>query len=129
MIIAVDFDGTLVEHRYPLIGDVLFDQITKITSFQYLNLMREKFDAKIILWTCREGKELKEAIDFSQKHGVVFNAINENINDDLTKYNLALRKIYADIYIDDRNLGGISSWGNIYEYVEKFYIEKYHGHK
>ena len=71
MIIAVDFDGTIVEHRYPAIGKELSFAIETIKALQ-------KKQHQIILWTFRVGKELDEAVEFCKKRGVEFYAVNKN---------------------------------------------------
>lgn len=104
--IAIDFDGTIVEHRYPEIGR------TRPLAFQTLKALQEK-GHRLILWTYRSGNELEEAICFCRKHGIEFFAVNKNYPDEILTENDS-RKILADIYIDDRNLGGIPSWGEIF---------------
>ena len=109
MIIAVDFDGTIVEHKYPNIGKVI------PFALESLKLLQKK-GHQIILWTCRTGKELDEAVIFCQKHGIEFYAVNKNYPEE--QFDITVpRKIHADIYIDDRNLGGIPSWGEIYRMI------------
>ncbi len=111
MKIAVDFDGTIVEHRFPKIGKV------KLFAFEtLLELQKEGHD--IILWTFRSGKSLKEALEFCRNHGLVFYSINssykgEKIND------LVSRKINADIFIDDRNIGGFPGWDVVWKILSK----------
>jgi hypothetical protein len=109
MIIAVDFDGTIVEHRYPKIGKVLpfaFETIIELQKKQH----------QIILWTFRAGKELEEAVEFCKKRGVEFYAVNKSYPEE--KYDETIsRKINADLYIDDRNLGGLPTWGEIYKSI------------
>jgi len=111
MIIAIDFDGTIVEHRYPEIGKIIPN------SFKVLKKL--KGDGHIlILWTYRCGEELNKAVKFCKKNGIEFHAVNNNSDDENfdTTYS---RKIYADIYIDDRNISGIPDWDTIYEIVKK----------
>ena len=105
MIIAVDFDGTIVEHKYPKIGKPL------PFAFETLKML---IDAghRLILWTVREGKELEEAVEFCRKNGVEFYAVNSNYPDKEVSGSQP-RKIVADIYIDDRNFGGFPGWGEI----------------
>ena len=111
MVIAVDFDGTIVKHKYPSIGkEIPF-------AVKTLKLLQEK-GHQIILWTYRSGKELDEAVQFCQKRGLIFHAVNNNFEDEEFD-NSYSRKIYADIYIDDRNLLGIPEWGKIYELITK----------
>lgn len=100
-VIAVDFDGTLVGFTYSGIGEAdteMFDLIKELKSA----------GAKIILWTCRdnetEDRELDAAVEFCRVRGLEFDAVNDNIEEvkNLTQNNT--RKIYADIYIDDKAL-------------------------
>ncbi len=110
MKIAVDFDGTIVEHRYPDIGEPL------TFAFETLKLLQKKH--QLILWTYRSGKELEEAVEFCRKHGIEFYAVNKNYPEEEFDPNTTSRKIDADIYIDDKNLGGIPDWGQIYRMIE-----------
>lgn len=115
MIIAIDFDGTLVKHEYPGIGN-------KVPMAFNTCLRLKEQGNKLILWTCREhpidtGEKdlLQEAIDFCESNGLTFDAVNANIKDigfDPSP------KIYADIYIDDRNFGGVN-WNAIYNSLVK----------
>ena len=109
MIIAVDFDGTIVKHKYPLIGkEIPF-------AIKTLKLLQQN-GHKIILWTYRSGKDLQEAVKFCEKRGLTFYAVNNSFEGEEFD-NTHSRKIYADIYIDDRNLLGIPEWGKIYELI------------
>lgn len=110
MIIAVDFDGTIVEHRYPEIGE------ERIFAFHTLKKLQED-GHQLILWTYRSGKELNEAVEYCKRNGVEFYAVNKNYPEEVYNENEASRKIIADIYIDDRNLGGIPQWGEIYNLI------------
>lgn len=105
--IAVDFDGTIVEDEYPKIGKpILF-------AFDTLKKLQEK-GHRLILWTYRNGRTLDEAVAFCKEHGVVFYAVNKSFPEEEfdPKYS---RKINADFFIDDRNIGGLKSWGEIYQ--------------
>ena len=111
MIIAVDFDGTIVQHKYPKIGkEIPF-------AIKTLKLLQEK-GHKIILWTYRSGDELEDAVKFCNKKGLVFYAVNSNYDGEEFD-NFISRKIYADVYIDDRNILGIPEWGKIFELIDK----------
>jgi hypothetical protein len=106
MIIAVDFDGTLVEHRYPEIGkEILF-------AFDTLREL-QKQKHQIILWTFRSGKELEEAVEFCRLRGIEFYAVNSSFPEEKFTEDCS-RKINADIFIDDRNIGGLPGWGEIW---------------
>ena len=111
MVIAVDFDGTIVEHRYPAIG--------KEIPFAIETLRRLADDGhRLILWTVREGQHLDEAVEFCRKRGLEFYAVNRDYPEEMQEHNAHFtRKIKADLWIDDRNLGGLPDWGTIYEMV------------
>ena len=101
MVIAVDFDGTIVTHRYPDIGD----EIPFATETLKM-LIKEHH--KLILWSVREGKLLQDAIDWCRKRGVEFYAVNKDYPEEKVEYNNHFsRKIKADLFIDDRNIGGL----------------------
>lgn len=110
MTIAVDFDGTIVEHRYPAIG--------KERPFATVTLRRLVDEGhRLILWSVREGHLLDEAVAWCEERGVRFYAINRDFEEeDGTGHNYS-RKIKADLFIDDRNVGGIPDWGTIYQLV------------
>jgi hydroxymethylpyrimidine pyrophosphatase-like HAD family hydrolase len=110
MTIAVDFDGTIVEHRFPEIGE------ERIFAFDTLKKLQED-GHQLILWTYRSGKELQDAVDYCKKNGVEFYAINKNYPEEDFNPQESSRKIIADIYIDDRNLGGVPQWGEIYNII------------
>lgn len=107
MRIAIDFDGTIVEHQYPKIGK------EKLFAFETMKEMQKK-GCQLILWTFRAGKELEEAVDFCRKREIEFYAVNKNYPEEEFNESVS-RKIDADIYIDDRNLGGIPDWGEIWQ--------------
>lgn len=112
MIIAVDFDGTIVEHRYPEIGK----EIPFATDTLKM-LMADHH--KLILWSVREGKLLDEAVKWCEAKGVRFYAVNKDYPEEETDKNQHYsRKIKADIFIDDRNLGGLPDWGTIYQMIK-----------
>jgi hydroxymethylpyrimidine pyrophosphatase-like HAD family hydrolase len=104
--IAVDFDGTIVDHEYPEIGK------EKLFAFRTLKEI-EKKGANLILWTIRTGRELDEAVEFCRKNGLEFYAVNKNYPEEIFDENVS-RKINADIYIDDKNIGGFPGWGEIW---------------
>ena len=108
MKIAVDFDGTIVEHKYPEIGkEILF-------AFETLRALQDQ-GHQLILWTFRSGKELDEAVEYCRRNGVEFYAINASYPEEVFDEDYDSRKIDADIFIDDRNIGGLPSWGEIYQ--------------
>lgn len=110
MIIAVDFDGTIVEHEYPKIGkEIPF----AITTLKMLIEQRHR----LILWTVRKGDLLQEAVDWCKERGVEFYAVNKNFPEEEMGCNGGYSKINAEIFIDDCNLGGIPDWGKIYQMI------------
>lgn len=115
--IAVDFDGTIVEHEYPGIGK------EKLFAFQTLREL-EKKGAMLILWTFRTGKELDEAVEFCRNNGIEFYAINKNYPEEIFDEATVSRKINADIYIDDRNVGGFPGWSEIWQLLNPFEMEE-----
>lgn len=107
MTIAIDFDGTLVEHAYPKIGREIPHAFDALHALQ-------KAGHKLILWTYRHGDLLDEAVEYCLDKGVKFEAVNENFpNETLTPENSRLIK--ADVFIDDRNLGGLPDWLEVKE--------------
>ena len=107
MIIAVDFDGTIVEHRYPDIGK------EKMFAFETLRALQRKRH-QLILWTFRVGKELDAAVEYCRENGVEFYAVNRSYPEEIFDETTMSRKIQADIFIDDRNIGGFPGWGEIW---------------
>ncbi len=94
-IIAVDFDGTLVEDKFPEIGEVRYN------TWQQLVRAQNK-GAKIILWTSRDHERLKEAVEFCVERGLHFDAINSNLDECQVLFNNDTRKVYANEYWDDK---------------------------
>lgn len=120
MIIAVDFDGTIVEHRYPQIGKEIPFAIATLKKLQ-------KEHHLLILWSVREGKLLKEAVEYCRNRGLEFYAVNSNLpEEEQESTSIRSRKVNADLYIDDRNVGGLPDWDVIYELVHrKWSYERY----
>ena len=107
--IAIDFDGTIVEDGYPGIGK------PRLFAFETLRKLQED-GHRLILWTYRSGRKLDEAVSFCNDNGIDFFAVNKSFDEeeyDDTKS----RKIYADLFIDDRNIGGAMGWGEIYQLI------------
>ncbi|MCF6297684.1 MAG: hydrolase [Flavobacteriaceae bacterium] len=116
LIIAVDFDGTIVDDKYPGIGS------EKMFAFETLKELQSK-GHRLILWTYRHGRKLDEAVEFCKKNDLEFYAINKSYPEEEFEGE-ASRKINADIFIDDRNIGGLLGWGEIYQ---QLLITKKHG--
>ena len=112
MIIAVDFDGTIVEHEYPGIGEELPFAVST------LRMLADQ-QHRLILWTVRRGRLLEEAVEWCRKRGLEFYAVNKNFPEEVLENNDCFGKINADVFIDDRNLGGIPDWGVIYKMISE----------
>ncbi len=112
MRIAVDFDGTIVEHKYPKIGKPIPFAIETLIELQ-------KQGYELVLWTYRAGKYLDEAVVFCRERGLEFLAVNKNSPEEVLDEETISRKIYADIYIDDRNIGGFPGWSYIWKSLNK----------
>lgn len=110
MVIAVDFDGTIVEHEYPKIGSPIPFAIETL-----LKLQQERH--QLILWSVRDGKLLDEAVQYCEKKGLRFYAANKNHPEE-DSANPSSRKLNADLFIDDRNIGGLPDWGVIYHAIQ-----------
>jgi hydroxymethylpyrimidine pyrophosphatase-like HAD family hydrolase len=110
MKIAVDFDGTIVEHAYPEIGKEL------LFAFETLKQL-QKQGHQLILWTVRTGEKLNEAVEFCKKNGIEFYAVNKNYPEEKLDDETS-RKINAAIFIDDRNIGGFPGWSEIWQMLD-----------
>jgi hydroxymethylpyrimidine pyrophosphatase-like HAD family hydrolase len=111
MIIAIDFDGTIVKDEYPAIGELISGAKETINQFY-------KDGHHIIIWTCRAEKALRDAVDFLNENGIMFHSANESHPGNVQEYGgLDTRKIYADVYIDDKSLIFIQNWSFIQQKV------------
>jgi len=109
MVIAIDFDGTLVEHAYPKIGKPI------PFALDVLRKLQQEEHHTLILWTVREGELLQDAVDYCSKKGVEFYAVNKNYPEE--EVGDTPRKLKADIFIDDKNIGGLPEWSVIYKAI------------
>lgn len=91
---AVDFDGTLCESVWPGIGEPNMQLINHL-------IKRRSEGVKLILWTCRVGERLQEAVDWCKEHGLEFDAVNDNVPEMVERFGANPRKVYATCYIDD----------------------------
>lgn len=111
MIIAIDFDGTLHTGQWPAIGEPMAyapDAVRRLKDAGHY----------IIIWTCREGAEQTAAVNWLLDQGIPFDRINDHHPDSRRLYGYAARKVNADLYIDDRQLGGLPAWPEILDQVE-----------
>ena len=113
MTIAVDFDGTIVKHRYPGIGDEI------PFAIQALKMLSNE-GHRLILWSVREGELLEQAVEWCRKRGLEFYAVNKDFpEENPTKNRQYSRKLKVDMFIDDRNVGGQPDWGTIYRMINE----------
>lgn len=119
MTIAVDFDGTIVEDKYPQIG--------KERPFAVATLKQLMKDGNyLILWTVRKGEKLDDAVKWCEDRGIRFFAVNKDYADDELDQLHHSRKIKADLFIDDRSVTGLPDWGVIYQLIsQKISYEDY----
>lgn len=94
-IIAVDFDGVLSKGIFPKIGLLNYRLIADLLEW------RKAIKGKLILWTCRTGKDLDNAVNALKPH-IVFDAINTNVDEVKKVCGGDTRKVYANLYIDDK---------------------------
>ena len=104
-IIAVDFDGTLVEDKFPEIGKPREEVWHELFKAQDRGV-------KIILWTSRDHERLKEAVEFCVGRGLHFDAINSNLDECKVLFNNDTRKVYANEYWDDKAIGYFCDYEN-----------------
>lgn len=113
MVIAVDFDGTIVQNKYPDIGEEI------PFAIDTLKMLRQN-GHRLILWTCREGELLDNAVEWCRQRNFEFYAINRDYPEETSDNNPSFtRKLKADLFIDDRSLGGLPDWGTIYQMVSR----------
>lgn len=124
MIIAVDFDGTLFRDAFPAVGEVMPGAVDAMRALH-------RAGHYIIIWTCRHGDRLLDAINALTAHGIPFDRINDHNPENIRQYGgEAGKKVYAHIYIDDKNLGGFPGWEaalNMISRVEDEYARRRKG--
>lgn len=96
IIVAVDFDGILCRDKFPEIGKPNYDMISFVRQLQ-------DSEIETILWTSRIDNKLSKAVEWCEDRGLHFTAINDNTPNNKEEYGTNPRKVYADIYIDDRS--------------------------
>ena len=100
---AIDFDGTLCKNAWPEIGE------PNVAMIEYAKALR-KIGHKIILWTCREGANLEMAVSWCAEQGIIFDAVNDNLEENKEYFGGNSRKIVAHFYIDDRAVPSLPSY-------------------
>lgn len=95
-LIAVDFDNVLFKDAYPKVGEPILENIEKVKTLGKQN--------SLILWTCREGEPLKEALKACEEHGLKFNGVNSNPDWLVASWDgNDCRKLGVDFFVDDKN--------------------------
>lgn len=123
MTIAIDFDGTIVHDSYPKIGEEMFGAVAAIKR------MKEA-GHYLILWTCRYGQDLTDAINWLHERGVYFDRINAAHPVNIEIYGNDTRKVSADVYVDDRMVGGFPGWATVEKYIaDKVIGKKFNGER
>lgn len=112
MIIAIDFDGTIVRGKYPAIDGLMPDAASSILAL-------EEDGHYLIINTCRSGEHLLNAINYLLEQGIPFDRINDNHPDQTRLYKNNSRKVYANLYIDDKNVFGFPGWKPVLEEVRR----------
>lgn len=110
IVIAVDFDGTIVKDRFPYVGSANPGAVFTIKRLKNAGV-------KIILWTCRTGQYLNDAINWCKRNGIEFDAVNENIPGCFKTSN----KVAADLYIDDHSFPPFPGWDIFMKFIEQNY--------
>ena len=112
LIIAVDFDGTIVEDKYPGVGK------PKPFALETLKML-QKDGHRLILWTYRHGSKLQDAVKFMEDNDIPPYAVNRSYPEEASHPSDVSRKIHADLFIDDRNFNGFPGWGEIYQILSE----------
>lgn len=114
LVLSIDFDGTIVEEKFPDVGKIIPE------AKKYINKLYDD-GHHIVINTCRSGRYEGNAEAFLKRRGIKYHYINANMPFLIEQYGQDCRKISADIYIDDRCLMGLPSWKEIYEIVQTKY--------
>lgn len=117
MIVAIDFDGTICRGTFPCI-DGLQPGAREVITRLY------EEGHYIIIWTCRTGEALLTAINWLLEMGVPFNSVNAGCPENLRQYGQDGRKVYAHVYVDDKNLGGFPGWEVAEAEISKLKVQR-----
>ena len=112
MIIAVDFDGTIHDGQWPRIGEAMPG------AREAINALRAE-GHYIIIWTCREGRQQTEMVNWLLEKDIGFDRINDHRPDEVAAYDSNARKVYAHCYVDDKNVGGMLPWKDIAAWIRR----------
>lgn len=113
-IVAIDFDGTIVEDKFPEIGELKPGAVEAINALY-------KAGYTIIIWTCRTGINKARSVEFLAKQGIKWHYINEGSKANVKAYGgVDTRKVFADVYVDDKGLlRPLPPWNEIYEQIRE----------
>lgn len=117
MVIAVDFDGVLNARAYPEVGATVAGAVE---GMQLLRMMGHT----LIIWTCREGQDQTNAVNWLLRKGIPFDGINCNTRENIEHHSNDSRKVFADLYVDDRQVGGFPGWDAVVAWVKKLEQEE-----
>lgn len=119
LIIAIDFDGVIAQlNKNWIIGTPNYPGPLVDGADTYIRQLYED-GHQIIIWTCRGGQNLYLAEQYLEEHNIPYNRINDNVDGFYDKFKHNTRKVHADIYIDDNQIGGIPSWKEMYEIIKR----------
>lgn len=110
-VIAIDFDGTIAVDDYPQVGPEISGAIEALNEIRSLGV-------DMVLWTCRSGQPLENAKLWLKDRGFEFEFVNENTTAELEFWGTNPRKVAADIYVDDRIIGGFPGWTRVLEEIK-----------
>ena len=119
-IYAVDFDNTLAVTRFP---EIVGPKEKVVAAVKMLKANGHK----IILWTSRAGKDLKDAVEWCTEQGIIFDAVNEPLPEQMERWGNDTRKVYADFYIDDKAMtveALESIMDQVVDIVEKYKLQQ-----
>lgn len=112
-IIAIDFDGTIVDDQFPDIGKL------KPGAKEAINELYYSGKVTIIIWSCRNGINFLKAVEFLAKEGIKYHHFNKSCPDNVKLYGSDTRKVYADVYVDDKQLLPLPDWSEIYRQIKE----------
>ena len=111
MVIAIDYDGVINAAPYPEVG-VMVPGAAKA-----LRQLHEEGHT-LILWTCREGQDQTRAINDLLSRGIHIDGVNCNARANIEQYSNDSRKVHADLYVDDRQVGCFAGWEEVLRWVD-----------
>ena len=119
LIIAIDFDGVIAQiNKNWIPGTPNYPGPIVEGADKYIHQLHED-GHQIIIWTCRGGQNLYLAEQYLEEHNIPYDRINDNVDGFYDKFKHNTRKVHADIYIDDNQIGGIPSWKEMYEIIKR----------